>query len=334
LKNMVPYKQRMCSFNIWRVNVLSTEAGIDHPKDNIFRNTELDCHYGNPSVGEAERCITSTFPYKCNEAAGYAPAYDAVFVLVNDMQWGGCAGGIVYSSIATGFTGIITHELGHKIGKLADEYDCNVCDGSDDNRTYSSTEPQAVNITIQTNRNLIKWKTDINASTPIPTVTDNPPGVVGLFEGGGYYLHGIYRPQMNCHMRNSGSRFCVVCGDEMLRILYTLCPWRIYTDKVKIYKQPFWKIPWCCFCPLFDDFRTNVVLPEINVREFTAEVVDSRENVVAKSTVVNNRLQLEFNEKGRETYFVRLTSVSGNYTGQEIMFKPQLKRNNENVRLF
>ncbi|HEV8272482.1 MAG TPA: M64 family metallopeptidase [Chitinophagaceae bacterium] len=334
LQNMIPYSQRTCALNVWRVNVLSTDAGVDHPFNNIFRNTELDCRYGNPTAGEAERCVTSSSPAKCYEAANYAPAYDAVFILVNDAQWGGCAGDLVFSSIAPGFAGIITHELGHKIGSLADEYECYICDGSDDNRTYSMSEPLAANITKQTDRNLVKWKSYISASTPVPTVTDNPPGVVGLFEGGGYYRFAIYRPQMTCHMQTTGSAFCAVCRDEMLRLLLTRCLLRIDINKYKTYKQPFWKIPWCCFCPLFDDFRTRVILPEINIREFNAEVVDSRQNVVAKGSVVNNQLQLEFDEKRGETYFVRLTSASGKYTGQELTFKPQLQRNNQNVRLF
>lgn len=335
LQNMVPYSQKMCSFNVWRVNVLSAEAGVDHPANNIYKNTELDCRYGNPANGEAERCVTSSSPAKCYEAANYAPAYDAVFVLVNDAQWGGCAGGLVFSSIASGFAGIITHELGHKIGSLADEYTCYVCDGSDGSASYPGGEPAAVNLTKQTNRNLIKWTSYINMSTPVPTVTDNPPGVVGLFEGGGYYPLGIYRPQMNCHMRATGSPFCAVCKDEMARVLSTYCPWRfVIVDRYRAYKQGFWKIPWCCFCPLFDDFRTKIVLPEINVREFKAAIIDSRENVVAQGRIVNNSFQFEFAEKAKETYFIRISSASGKYSGQEINFKPQLTRDNQAVRLF
>jgi hypothetical protein len=334
LQNMIPYSQRMCALNVWRVNVLSTDAGVDHPFNSIFRNTELDCRYGNPSANEAERCITSASPFKCYEAANYAPAYDAVFILVNDVQWGGCAGALVFSSISPGFAGIITHELGHNIGHLADEYDCYICDGSDDNLTYSGTEPSPVNITNQTDRSLLKWNTYVAASTPLPTIVDNPPGVVGLFEGGGYMRFGMYRPQMNCQMRTTGAAFCAVCRDEMLRSLFIHCPWIINPNRYNVFNQPFWKIPWCCFCPLFDDFKTKVILPEINVAQFNAEVVDSRQNVVARGTVAGNQLQLEFDEKAGETYFVRLTSVSGKYNGQEIRFNPQLKRNNQDVRLF
>ena len=92
LQSRPGYSERMCGFNIWRVNVLSTDSGIDHPKNGISKNTALDCRYGNPAMSEAERCIVTDSPAKCFEAAANAPARDAVFVLVNDTQWGGCAG--------------------------------------------------------------------------------------------------------------------------------------------------------------------------------------------------------------------------------------------------
>ena len=157
LQNRPGYSARMCGFNIWRVNVLSTDSGIDHPKNGISKNTALDCRYGNPAMSEAERCIVTDSPAKCFEAAANAPARDAVFVLVNDTQWGGCAGNVVCSSIAAGFDGLITHELAHDVGELADEYDCYVCDGSDNNRTYSGSDPSEVNITNNTDRATTKW---------------------------------------------------------------------------------------------------------------------------------------------------------------------------------
>lgn len=218
-----PFSSSMCALNIWRVNVISQESGVDHPKEGIFKDTELDCRYGNPDIGQVERCITSDSPAKCYEAASYAPAYNAVFVLVNDTQWGGCAGGLVFSSISLGFEGIVTHELGHRIAHLADEYECLMCDGTDDGRTYTGSEPGQVNLTTKTSLAEIKWNDLIEVGTPIPTTTDNPPGVVGLWEGGGYHAYGIYRPQAYCQMRSSRLPFCAVCEREAERILHQYC---------------------------------------------------------------------------------------------------------------
>jgi hypothetical protein len=139
LQTTLPYSNNMCSFNIWRVNVVSPASGVDHPGRNIFVNTALDCSFSNGSTPNAERCVYSNSPAKCYAAAGNAPASDAVFVLLNDLQGGGCASGftgIVCSSIPPGFASIITHELGHKIASLADEYSCYLCDGTDNNRAY------------------------------------------------------------------------------------------------------------------------------------------------------------------------------------------------------
>ena len=219
----------MCALNIWRVNVLSTESGVDHPQERIFRNSALDCRYGNPAMREAERCIVTASPAKCFEAARYAPAHDAIFVLVNDTQTGGCANSvtqIVCSSISPGFAQTVTHELGHNIGLLADEYMCFVCDGSDNGRIYAPLDPSEqfkANLTINPNRAGNKWSNLIEASTPIPTMVDNPPSVVGLWPGGGYAASGIFRSQSSCHMSNSNLPFCAVCNNEMTRLLRRRC---------------------------------------------------------------------------------------------------------------
>jgi hypothetical protein len=103
LEARAPFSDRMCAFNVWRVNVVSEDSGVDHPADGVFVDTELDVRYGDPDDGEAERCITSDSPADVYEAAGFAPEHDAIFVLANDTQWGGCAGDLVFSSISAGF---------------------------------------------------------------------------------------------------------------------------------------------------------------------------------------------------------------------------------------
>jgi len=223
LRSSEPYASKICSFNIWKVNVISKESGISNPNSGITRNTELGCRFGDRKKNEVERCIFTNFSNKCYEAAGYAPAYDAVFILVNDQQWGGCEGGLVFSTIATGFAGIVTHELGHKIANLGDEYQCLNCDPGEPAATYHGTEPVQVNLTIQNNRSKIKWSQFILQATPVPTKKDRPFGVVGLFEGGFYASKGIFRPQFHCLMENVNSDFCTVCKTEMIIRLNNYC---------------------------------------------------------------------------------------------------------------
>jgi len=343
LQAMPAYSQRMCGLNIWRVNVVSAQSGVDHPAGGVFRNTELDCRYGNPAVGEAERCIRSDSPAKCYEAADYAPDYDAVFVLVNDTQWGGCAGGLVFSSISPGFAGIITHELGHKIGALADEYDCYVCDGSDANRTYVGPEPASANLTKQTARASIKWNALIAPTTPLPTTVDTPPGVVGIWEGGGYYRFGSYRPQLRCHMRATGDPFCAVCEREMRTILGSNCTFcelnpgslicyiRDWSRFTIVWQRPFrirWPFPPCLTCPpdlLFDDI---VIVLEQLPRSFQLQILDERGQIIAEGRPSEKGQQVEFKANRAQQYFVEVIS-SEQATGEKLALAPQLFRNGQ-----
>ncbi len=318
-----PYAETMCALNIWRVNVLSTESGVDHPKDGIFKNSELDCRYGNPSVGEAERCIRSDSPAKCIEAAAYAPASDATFVLVNDTQWGGCAGTLVFSCIASNFAQIITHELGHKIGFLADEYTCYVCDGSDDGSTWSSGEPPDANLTINTNRATTKWGDLIAASTPIPTTVNTPAGVVGLWEGGGYTALGVYRPQLTCQMISSSQPFCAVCFREMKALLSSHCsycelnplsfycfdlPYEVHWwDRLRLR----WPIPPCLSCPP-DDLRKRweIIFEQVVFEGTEAFVYDEKGVVIAESAVRQRGqpLRISFEGNPLKSYSVEIVT--------------------------
>ena len=322
------YSETMCGFNIWRVNVVSTDSGIDHPMQNISRNTELDCRYGNTANNEAERCITSDSPAKCFEAAAYAPDADAVFVLVNDMQYGGCAGSLVFSSIASGFDGIITHELGHKIGALADEYECYICDGSDSNRTYTGAERPKANVTTNTDRATTKWHNLIQATTAIPTTSDNPPGVVGLFAGGDYYAQGIFRPQFTCHMRTLGPAFCAVCMQTLRQALRSKCTacelnpgsyWCIFADLLKrwrfLYSNPLrirWPIPVCLSCPFSQrEPGEEVVLNLTGLPEdFRLQAIDDQGNVVGEGQPQRDSLQIKFIPDPARRYSFEL--ISGN----------------------
>jgi hypothetical protein len=334
LQSRPGYSERMCGFNIWRVNVLSTDSGIDHPKNGISKNTALDCRYGNPAMLEAERCIVTDSPAKCFEAAANAPARDAVFVLVNDTQWGGCAGDVVCSSIAAGFDGLITHELAHDVGELADEYDCYVCDGSDSNRTYSGNDPAEVNITNNTDRATTKWRDLINATTAIPTTSDTPPGVVGLWEGGGYYRRAMFRPQNNCHMRQTADPFCAVCarkldGDLTIRCLAVL-------DVLK-YRRFIWReplripIPICLSCPRppEGDLLDRVTLQLAGLpRDATVRIVDSQGNVVAQAQPSGEGFNVDFQSSRAERYFAELIPAQS-MTPQEVTLRTELFRNGE-----
>ncbi|MEO8665838.1 MAG: M64 family metallopeptidase [Ignavibacteria bacterium] len=324
MKNKIPYKNNMCAFNVWRVNVISLQTGIDHPKDTVFKNTELNCSFGD-DVGTPERVIYTTTPERVTEAANFAPAQDGIYVLANDPQYGGAAGNIVFTSLNSSMGEVIVHELGHFTGKLADEYTCYFCDGRVE-PAYSGPEPEQINITIQTNRNLVKWKNFIDASTPVPTTIDNPTGVVGLWVGGNYSPTAIYRPQLNCLMQTLNTELCTVCKDGLskrLRPYCTVCerdPGSIFCilsklkNRFAISRPLKFRIPECCFCPLDVFKRRNEIELTVNPQDFEIKVLDGGTNVQS---------EVRANGKGGTT--VSFESEKGGVYFLSITPKTQLK---------
>jgi hypothetical protein len=225
------------AFNIFRVNLISTQSGVstrvyneqgtpdDASDDTItsttLRNTALKYIYS----GSWAHCWlegTATTGALVNAALNtWVPDYDLVVVILNNPGFGGCGGGgFQVISMGVGWE-VLAHEFGHGTGGLADEY----CKSN----VYTGGEPGVVNLTINTNRNTLKWKRYVNPATPIPTGTGNCAGYtagakpagwsdthnVGLFEGGGTNRTGIYRPVINCRMRGNSPEFCPVCYTEM-----------------------------------------------------------------------------------------------------------------------
>lgn len=345
MRNLSPYRENMCSFNIWRVNVISNESGTDDPNRGINRDTELDTRYGNAANREAVRCVTTNSPDKCNEAAGYAPARDAVFVLINDRGFGGCAGAMVFSTIGPGFAGIITHELGHKVLTLADEYDCYRCDGTDNGNRYMGGEVPALNLTSVLDRATTKWAGLIDAATPLPTLINNPPGVVGLWEGGGYFGLGMYRAQQTCHMRTTGSPFCAVCmaaGQARLGSFCTFCDRNpSFCDLIRL-RDIIWvrirperpiRIPFppvCLSCPDFDrleKYKYRVVLDDINPKLYKVSIVNDEGNVIAEL----NGKEINFERNAKENYFISVTALDKTLAVKDIKLKPQFFENGKKV---
>jgi hypothetical protein len=329
LRNFEPYASRMCAFNIWRINVVSNESGSDHPRNGTLVDTALDTSYGDPSIGQAERCIWSNDVSKIYEAAAFAPGFDAILILVNFPQSGGCAGGgLMFSANTPGFQRTVTHELGHNLGFLADEYTCYVCNGTDSNRSYPGGEPSQVNLTINQDRATTKWANLINSSTPIPTTVNNPNGVVGLWEGGGYHQLDIFRPQLNCQMRNSTMPFCAVCHNQMNNRLESHCSlcelnplspictfidrdlrrfrwWDVYVVRVRI---PFGPI--CLSCPPWlDTFNATVRFPEVIYQGFEVVILNQLGKEVSRTkTDGKNAMVVEFVANRFDTYTAQITT--------------------------
>jgi hypothetical protein len=226
-----PLWESMNAFNLYRVNVNSVDSGVtqvDADGDvTTARNTALDYRYS----GLWDRCWMEPGPSSnANVAAilnSLVPGYDFVFIVLNQPSGGGCRRGnsLAVTTASTWPTG--SHEMGHMVGGLADEY-CR--DG-----TYTGSEPSEVNVTKNTKRSSLKWREFVNPSTPIATGINPSPGNgtctgytegaipagwsndsdAGLFEGGKYDDDGISRPVVNCRMRGNVPAYCPICYNQI-----------------------------------------------------------------------------------------------------------------------
>lgn len=233
-----PLQALRSAFNIHRVNVSSPESGTDKfarcgddtdtGDGDVSRRTAMDSGYCNGGTGTVYRCMGSSDPTLARGFALNAPDDDIVIVLVNDGGHGGCAfGDLTFFTLTSSFADIVVHELGHAIFGLADEY------RYDREDTYTGPEPGAVNATIETNRELLKWRDLVLGSTAIPTQHQSPncgedaglPGrnvdedLVGTFESAIYRRCGVFRPEYFCRMRESDRQFCAVCRRKIIRDL-------------------------------------------------------------------------------------------------------------------
>ncbi len=222
------------AFNVYRINVASDQSGADNPMpchpEGIYVNTYFDATYCASGIPRA-LVVNNSIAFSVMNA--HVPSWDQGVVIVNATQWGGTGGSLSVTSLAPGWEGIVIHEMGHSAFGLADEYEYYAGCGSGENRDHHpAVEPSEPNVTIETNRDDVKWNHLILPATPLPTTQNAdcsqcdsqgnpfPSSTVGLYEGAHYYHCDCYRPQFHCMMRNLAS-FCAVCRE---RIVETLAP--------------------------------------------------------------------------------------------------------------
>ena len=216
LLEQAPFNLVKEKFNFRIILSESKESGTDIPGDNIWRNTIVNSHF---YTFDSERYLTSQSIKKIHDIASLVP-YDQVYVLVNSSKYGG--GGIFnYYNLTSAHHSmspwVFIHEFGHGFAGLADEY----YDGSTAfNDIYDlKSEPWRPNITtlVQPEK---KWKSKVDAKTPIPTKEDKDNlDAIGFYEGGGYVAKGVYRAYQTCEMKVLNVGFCPVCQDAILMMV-------------------------------------------------------------------------------------------------------------------
>ena len=194
-------------FNGWTQRVRSTEEGIDDPDNGVEKDTAFDFGMGE---GDLRRCVF----FKTSEGQDLARRLgeeahaDVVIVVANTTEYGGCASNGVFGvTLDASAPETISHELGHALFNLADEYDY----GGSPPCSHDSDQP---NVTNHGTRDGVPWG-DLVTASEFPTPAGS--GGVGAFEGAAYCPQGMFRSQDNCLMRALGVDFCAVCAREVER---------------------------------------------------------------------------------------------------------------------
>lgn len=194
-----PWKEYKNYFNVHRIDVASPESGADHPERNpaVYKNTAFDATY---NCGAIQRliCVDVGAVLDAAAAALQPSQRDMLVVVVNDPEYGGSGGSVAVTSVHADAVELVLHEVGHSFALLADEYG-----GGQGPSCSGGIEPPEANATKETERDRIKWKLWIDASTMLPTTTTTA-AVPGAYQGSRYCDVGLYRPTYNSKMRSLG----------------------------------------------------------------------------------------------------------------------------------
>ena len=205
-----PFKHLRDRFRIIAVLTSSQDSGPSIPSEGVWHDTALGSSFdtfGTP------RYLTTLRIKKMHDALAGTP-YEHIIVMVNTDRYGG--GGIynTFNLLMTKhklFKEVLVHEFGHSFAGLADEY---AYEGEEPNDFPLDVEPWAPNITTLTYFG-DKWRDLIPGNELTVSAADDKnfdTTTVGLYEGAGCVLKGVYRPTPNCMMKTlKVPVFCPVC---------------------------------------------------------------------------------------------------------------------------
>lgn len=209
-----PFKSRQGDFNVVAVESPSADSGTSIPHDGVWKQTALDSHF---DTFYSDRYLTTLHLKRLHDWLAGTP-YEHIIVLVNTSEYGG--GGILNSynlsmTHHSQFCPVVVHEFGHSFAGLADEY---AYEQEPLELYRTDIEPWEQNITTLVDFPS-KWQDLAPDAVPLPRGHSSGPAV-GLYEGAGYRLNGVYRPSFNCRMRdNSNPDFCPVCRRAITRVI-------------------------------------------------------------------------------------------------------------------
>ena len=230
-----PFTTYQGKFNVRAIFAPSEESGVSIPGSGQWRRTAVNSHF---DTFYSDRYLTTSALWTLYDLIGTVPS-EHVIVLANTAKYGG--GGIfnsvtIMNSDHPTFVPVLVHEFGHAFGGLGDEY----AYGENPETLYpADTEPWEPNLTTLVDFGS-KWEDLVPEGTARPTPPDPVEAQdvrriwdslsagekaslnckVGVYEGAGYQMQGVYRPVQECRMRiNECEEFCPVCYRSIIRII-------------------------------------------------------------------------------------------------------------------
>ena len=220
-----PFTSLKSRFNFVAVAAPSEDSGVSIPSEGVWKRTAVDSHF---DTFYTPRYLTTLHLKQLHNLLTGIP-YEHIVILANTEQYGG--GGIYNSYTLTtahhpAFRPVVVHEFGHSFGGLGDEY---YYDDEYAAMYSKDVEPWEQNITTLVDFES-KWSDMLPKGFASPTkiTKDNYSSTeaLGVYEGAGYSMKGIYRPVPDCRMRtNEAKAFCPVCQRALQRLI------DFYTEK-------------------------------------------------------------------------------------------------------
>ncbi|MEV1331317.1 M64 family metallopeptidase [Micromonospora costi] len=212
-----PFKSYRSYFNVYAVEIVSAESGVDCDPglSDPRRDTVLDMGFwGGCNPASVQRLLSvngaraNTY---ANLATGTNPGNRQLIALANSNTYGGAGGTNATASGGNALSALIgPHEIGHSLGGLQDEYDYYARGEAGD--TYEGPEPSSVHHTLLTEQQMrdtqSKWWRWLGEPS-------ESGGTIGRYEGGMYLQRGVWRPSQHSMMKSLGFYFDQVARERM-----------------------------------------------------------------------------------------------------------------------
>ncbi|MCU7495157.1 MAG: hypothetical protein HF314_18535 [Ignavibacteria bacterium] len=317
-----PFSDCGMGINFYRINISSTDSGADDPADcqggsGAAPKTYLDATFctGYPKIRRLIGFDTTLATQLLNKEV---PEWDQALVIVNTSIYGGAGGGIAITSTTSGWTYIAIHEMGHAAFGLGDEYGYwGGCPPPSEPafEHHPAIEPVYPNCTIEKQRDKVKWRNLILATTPVPTTVNSDctkcdtqadpmtSGTIGLYEGANYHHCGAYRPAYDCMMRNFAD-FCSVCSQTIRKKLapyiheadIAITPWGYAQTPPQ---QPLWQTPDIWGSPVVNQAQNDLFVRVRNLGTKISQPFKVRVSFVPFTTVVDLANEILIDEVSR-----------------------------------